>query len=238
MKILVIIPAYNEEKNILKTYDKVMKYKKKEKLDLDIVVINDGSKDKTEEICKKNNLNYITLINNLGIGGAVQTGYKYAYENGYDIAIQFDGDGQHNEKYIKEIIKPIEEGQANLVIGSRFIVKDFSKFKSTKSRRIGIKLISWLIKALTRKKITDPTSGFRACDKSIIKIFSNEYPAEYPEPESITYLIKSGYRVLEVPVEMDERQGGKSSIHSWKNVYYMVNVYLSIIITSIRRYNR
>jgi len=236
MKILIIIPAYNEGKNILKTYNKVMDLKHKEKINLDVIVVNDGSTDNTEKICQENNLNYITLINNLGIGGAVQTGYKYALEHDYDIAIQFDGDGQHNEKYVKNIIKPIIDGQANMVIGSRFIVKDFSKFKSTKARRVGIKLISLLIKIVTKYKITDPTSGFRACDKNIIQIFASDYPAEYPEPESLTHLIKSGYKVLEVPVEMNERQGGKSSIHSWKNIYYMLNVYLSIIIASIRRY--
>ena len=128
-KILLIIPAYNEEENILKTCKQIIEYNKKNKTKYDYIVINDGSKDNTEMILKSNNLNYISLINNLGIGGAVQTGYKYAYKNNYDIAIQFDGDGQHDVSYVEKLIDPIINGKANMTIGSRFIDKNSSEFK-------------------------------------------------------------------------------------------------------------
>ena len=141
MKILLVIPSYNEEEKVLNNYKRIVDYNRKNKTNYDAIVINDGSKDKTEEICIKNNIPHITLVHNLGIGGAVQTGYKYAKENNYDIAIQFDGDGQHDVRYVKDIIKPIVDGKANMVIGSRFIDKSSSNFKSSGARRLGIKII-------------------------------------------------------------------------------------------------
>ena len=230
-KVLLIIPAYNEEENILKTCNNI----KKENKDLDFIVINDGSKDNTLKILKDNNLPHINLIHNLGIGGAVQTGYKYALENNYDIAVQFDGDGQHDVRYVEKLIKPILDGEADFTIGSRF-VEELSTFKSSKARRIGINIISFFIKLFTGKKIYDTTSGFRAVNKDIIRFFAMYYPIEYPEPVSTTELLKQGKRVKEVSVEMNEREGGVSSIRAWKNAYYMFNVILSIIIVSIRRY--
>lgn len=231
IKILLIIPAYNEEENILKTCNKI----KEENKNLDFIVINDGSKDRTLEILKENKLPHIDLIHNLGIGGAVQTGYKYALENDYDIAIQFDGDGQHDVRYVEKLIKPILDGEADFTIGSRF-VEELSTFKSSRARRIGINIISFFIKLFTGKKIYDTTSGFRAVNKDIIKSFAMQYPVEYPEPVSTTELLKQGKRVAEVSVEMNEREGGVSSIRAWKNAYYMFNVILSIIIVSSRRY--
>lgn len=228
-KILLIIPAYNEETNILKTYAKCITDEKK----WDVIVINDGSTDRTLKICLENDIPYINLIHNVGIGGAVQTGYKYAYEQGYDVAIQFDGDGQHNVEYLDRILEPLERKEADLVIGSRFIDKYIEGFKSSASRRIGIKIISKLIQICTGERITDPTSGFRAANRSVIKKFAKSYPIEYPEPDSIVTLLKDGYTVKEAPVVMNERVGGKSSIHSWKNGYYMINVCLSILLTSI-----
>lgn len=235
-KVLLVIPAYNEEENILKTYQDIVNYNKENNTNYDVVVINDGSKDRTEEILKKNNINHISLIHNLGIGGAVQTGYKYALKNNYDIAVQYDGDGQHDVNYVKNIIKPIIQNKADFVIGSRFIKKDSKNFNSTKARRVGIKIISFFMKLVSGKKIYDTTSGFRACNKDIIKEFANLYPTEYPEPITTVELIKKGYRVQEISVKMKERKGGVSSIHSWKNVYYMINVVFSIIIVGIRRY--
>ena len=230
-KILLIIPAYNEEDNILKTCNKI----KKENKELDFIVINDGSKDNTLKILKENNIPHIDLIHNLGIGGAVQTGYKYALEHNYDIAVQFDGDGQHDVRYVEKLIKPIIDDEADFTIGSRFI-EELSTFKSSKARRIGFNIISFFIKLFTGKKIYDTTSGFRAVNKDIIKFFAIYYPIEYPEPVSTTELLKQGKRVKEVSVEMNEREGGVSSIRAWKNAYYMFNVILSIIIVSIRRY--
>lgn len=235
-KILLIMPAYNEEANILKTYKTVVNYCKRKKLKYDVIVINDGSTDDTKLICKKNKIPTINLINNLGIGGAVQTGYKYAYQNNYDIAIQFDGDGQHDVRYIENIIEPIRNKEADMVIGSRFIDKSTEGFKSTAARRIGIKLISWLMNLVCNKKIYDTTSGFRACNKKIIEEFSLSYPVEYPEPITTVEMLKRGYSIKEVPVKMGEREGGVSSIKAWKKVYYMINVFLSIIIVGTRRY--
>lgn len=234
-KVLLIIPAYNEEESILKTCQEIKDYNKKNKTDYDFIVINDGSKDQTGKILDDNNLPHIDLIHNLGIGGAVQTGYKYAYYHDYDIAIQYDGDGQHDINYVKNIIEPIIENKADFVIGSRFI-ENVSTFKTSSARRMGIKILSFFIKLSCGFKEYDTTSGFRACNKNIIKDFAIEYPTEYPEPITIVEIVKKKYRVKEVAVNMRERTGGKSSIHSWKDAYYMINVCLSILITGIRRY--
>ena len=235
-KILLIIPAYNEEDCILKTYESIKNYNSKSDIKYDVIVINDGSTDNTELILNDNNIPHISLIHNLGIGGAVQTGYKYAYENDYDIAIQFDGDGQHDINYVMDIINPIINNSCDFTIGSRYIDKSKSKFQSTKARQFGISIISKVIKLVTGKKVLDTTSGFRACNRKIIKEFSNNYPLEYPEPVTTTELLKKGYKYKEIPVSMNERVGGKSSIKSLKNAYYMFNVCLSIIIVGLRRY--
>lgn len=232
-KILIIIPAYNEEDNILKTYNSI---KTNKDYDYDIIVINDGSTDSTRKILEENNIPHISLIQNLGIGGAVQTGYKYAYKNGYDYAIQFDGDGQHDINYVKDILEPLKNKECNMVIGSRFIKKDTEGFKSSKARRLGISIISFFIKLVTHKKIYDTTSGFRAIDRNIIRIFAFDYPTDYPEPVSSVNVLKRHYTIKEVPVLMHERTGGTSSIHALKNIDYMINVILAIIMESIKRY--
>ncbi len=236
-KILIIIPAYNEQDNILNTCNTIIKYNKKNKTNYDFIVINDGSSDNTGKICHENNIPVVDLIHNLGIGGAVQTGYKYAYYNNYDIAVQFDGDGQHDVNCIKNIIEPIIKGQADMVIGSRFISNN-NTFKSTFARRIGIRIISKIMKLITNRKIYDTTSGFRAINSLIIKDFAMSYPLEYPEPITTSELLRKNYIVKEVPVEMNERKAGVSSIKTWKNVYYMLNVILSLIVVRIRRYKR
>jgi len=230
MKILLIIPAYNEAENIKKTVNEITK-----NANYDYIVINDCSKDSTPQILDKNKFNHVDLVQNLGIGGAVQTGYKYAYENNYDIAIQFDGDGQHDINYVETICKPIVEGQADMCIGTRYLDKSSSEFQSTAIRRFGSKIISIFIKIFAGKKITDPTSGFRAVNKSVIEEFAREYPKEYPEPESTVSLLVNGYKVTEVPVSMNEREGGTSSITKkfWKPADYMIKVVLAIIIDSI-----
>ncbi|MGJ0961525.1 glycosyltransferase family 2 protein [Faecalicoccus pleomorphus] len=235
IKILLIIPAYNEELNILKTYKSIIDYNSQHDSNYDVIVINDGSRDHTEEILVENNIPHIKLIHNLGIGGAVQTGYKYALLHNYDIAIQFDGDGQHDVNYIQSIISPIIHNKADMVIGSRFVEGSTSEFKSTRARQMGIKVISCFINLLTKKKIYDVTSGFRAINRSLITQFAMDYPLEYPEPISTTTILKQGKTVDEVPVKMKERLRGVSSIRSWKNVYYMINVLLSILIIGTRR---
>ena len=229
-KILLIIPAYNEEANVLRVYNNIVSYNKHAKNKLDVIFINDGSIDNTENILLENKINHVKLIQNLGIGGAVQTGYKYAIYNDYDIAIQFDGDGQHDVNYVEALIKPILDGDADMTIGSRFIDSTSSEFKSSGMRRAGIKIISWCIKFKTRKKIYDTTSGFRAVNKRIIESFAVHYPLEYPEPISSVDVLLDGMNLKEVPVSMNERVAGKSSIGSWKNIYYMINVTLSILL--------
>lgn len=228
-KILLIIPAYNEQDSILSTINTIKKFP------YDYIIINDGSTDNTANIIKQNRLNHVNLIFNLGIGGAVQTGYKYALENNYDIAIQFDADGQHDIESIKNLIQPIIDNRADFTIGSRFIKKNSDNYKSSFLRRVGIRLISNVIFIFSKKRIFDTTSGFRAANKNVIKYFAHHYPKEYPEPISDFELIKLGYKVLETPAKMHERTAGKSSIHSWKSAYYVFNVLLSILILKVRR---
>ncbi len=234
-KIILIIPAYNEEENILNTYNKIMKYNKEYNVSYDVIIINDGSTDNTSRICHEHNMPVIDLVQNLGIGGAVQTGYKYANERGYDIAVQYDGDGQHEVAYVKTITDPIINKEADMVIGSRF-VKKIDTFQSSFARRVGIRIISGFMKFAAGYKILDTTSGFRACSKSIINEFANDYPSEYPEPITTAEIMKKRYKVKEVSVEMSERQGGQSSIRAWKTIYYMVNVCLSLLVVKARRY--
>ena len=229
-KVLLIIPAYNEEKSIEKTISSILT------IPYDYIVINDGSTDSTQKILKQHNYNHINLLSNLGIGGAVQTGYKYAHENNYDIAIQFDADGQHDISYLNNLIRPIMNHQANLVIGSCFINKSLKNQRSSKLRRLGIHFLSNVIRIFSGKRIHDPTSGFRAADKKVIASFAKNYPLEYPEPISNFELLKS-HKILikEIPVKMNRRANGKSSINSWKTIYAGFNVLISILILSLRR---
>lgn len=224
MKVLVIIPAYNEEGSI----DYVVQKLKKDCPEVDYLVVNDCSKDNTLQILKDIEANFLNLPLNLGIGGGVQSGYKYALENGYDIAIQIDGDGQHDTAYLRKVITPIEAGEADIVIGSRFINKE--GFQSSGMRRMGIGFLSKLIQICCGTKVLDVTSGFRAVNRQYIKLYANEYPIDYPEPEAIVRAALDGANILEIPVVMKERQAGESSISSFKSVYYMLKVSLAIIL--------
>lgn len=221
-KVLVIIPAYNEQEAILNTVRAVQSY------GFDYIVVNDGSKDDTLAVCHKNNLRVLDLAQNLGIGGAVQAGHKYALRNGYDVDIQVDGDGQHDPGYLQDLVNEITKG-ADLVIGSRFVEKR-DGFQSTALRRMGIVWFKALLRMLTGSTVTDATSGFRACGRRAIELFCASYPADYPEPESIAVALKHGLSVKEIPVSMRERQGGKSSIGGLSSLYYMVKVSLAICI--------
>lgn len=232
MRILVIIPAYNEEKNI----KQVVKNLEKDYPEYDYVVINDCSADKTRQILCKNNMNFLDLPVNLGIGGAVQAGYLYALNYNYDIAVQMDGDGQHNAEYIRDIVEPIIKGEVDSVVGSRFI--NHEGFQSSLLRRLGIYLLSGLIKITCGVKVLDVTSGFRAVNQKCIEMFAHEYAQDYPEPEAIVLSAMQGIKIKEVPVIMNERLGGTSSISGLKSLYYMIKVSLAIIIarfTIIRR---
>ena len=216
-------------------YDTIRNIQKKAP-DFDYVVINDCSKDNTLQLLKDNHINYLNLPVNLGIGGAVQTGYKYALENEYDLAVQVDGDGQHDPSYLNKLAEVMETQHADMVIGSRFI--ENQGFQSTFMRRMGITYFTKMIKILTGKTITDPTSGFRMANKEVIAIFAREYPRDYPEPESIVSLLRMGKTIVEVPVEMKERQGGISSIRFSNSIYYMIKVSLAILIECTRKKER
>ncbi len=227
MRLLIIIPAYNEEGNILST----LKDLQMNCPDADVVVINDCSRDGTKRILQEAKESYLDLYNNLGIGGAVQTGYLYAEQNQYDIAVQFDGDGQHRADCIDKLIKPILDGKADMTIGSRFMKdSDADGFKSSAARRTGIKLLSGLIHMVTGEKVMDVTSGFRAVNRNLIEFYSQKYAQDYPEPEAIVMAINNGYKVQEVPAKMNERTSGTSSIKAFSSIYYMIKVSLAILI--------
>ena len=228
MKRLIIIPAYNEEENIERTVNAIQKSAQ----GFDYVIINDCSTDNTRKICEEKEFNIVNLPINLGIGGAVQTGYKYAYENGYDVAVQVDGDGQHDPEFLNTMADYLIEHQVDMVIGSRFIEK--KGFQSSITRRMGIQFFSKLIKVLTGKTITDPTSGLRMIGRNVMEIFSRDYPRDYPEPESIVAVLRKNMKIEEIPVVMLERQGGVSSISPKKSIYYMIKVTLAILIERIR----
>ncbi|MGH1092968.1 glycosyltransferase family 2 protein [Bacillus mycoides] len=229
-KTLIIIPAYNEEEAIANTLTRLLELKEHFSA-LNICVINDGSQDKTAKIVTGFPVHLVNLTYNLGIGSAVQTGYKYAYENDYDIAIQFDADGQHNPEDLYKIIQPIAENQCDMVLGSRFTKK--TAYKGSISRRIGIFYFTALLKLLTRQTFMDPTSGYRAINREVIKIFAYNYPKDYPEPEVLIHLKKKNLRIKEISVNMQERQGGQSSITPLKSAYYMIKVSLAILMQKI-----
>lgn len=232
-KILLIIPAYNEADGITDVIKKVEEYRKTCPYHLDYLVINDGSTDNEEEVLQENKINHVELVYNLGIGGAVQTGYKYALREGYDIAVQFDGDGQHDIESLPKLIDPIIKDQADFTVGSRFVIDSESEFKSSNARQFGIKILSSLIRLLTGVNIKDVTSGYRAGNRKIIQQFVDRYPSQYPEPESYMYLIANRSRIKEVGVKMFERETGKSSINLLNSASYMINVSLSIVIASL-----
>lgn len=227
MKVLVIIPAYNEEKNIQLVVDNLVENYPQ----YDYLVVNDGSKDHTEEICRRRGYNYISHPVNLGIGGSVQSGYLYAFQQGYDIAVQMDGDGQHNPDYIDPLIQPIIEGKADMTIGSRFINE--VGFQSSKSRRFGIRFLSGLIRICGNVRVKDVTSGFRAVNKKGIAFFLANYAQDYPEPEAIIAATVRSFKIVEVPVVMRERHSGTSSINLLKSFYYMIKVSLAILLYRI-----
>lgn len=224
MKIMVAIPAYNEEENIFTVVKAVKCYYP----EVDVVVINDGSKDCTGVEAQRAGAFVINLPQNLGIGGAVQTGYIYASRRGYDVVIQIDGDGQHNPKDLSRLIDSIAKDEADMVIGSRFIKK--TDYESSKMRRLGINFFSKLVSFVCRGDFSDTTSGYRAVNKKVIKLFSRYYPRDYPEVETIVYASKMGVRIKEISVDMNKRQEGKSSITPLKSIYYMIKVTCAILL--------
>lgn len=219
-KILAIVPAYNEEENIISVIEDLQTNAP----DVDYLVIDDGSKDATASLCKKHGYHFVSLPVNLGLAGAFQTGMKYAFENGYEYAIQFDADGQHSAAYISEMVKVAQRTGANIVIGSRFATQK----KPVSARMIGSTLITAMILLTTRKRILDPTSGMRLFDASIIPLFAREIDFS-PEPDTISLLMRRGYKVKEVQVEMRERVAGESYLNFSKSIAYMLRICVSIL---------
>lgn len=230
MKKLVIVPCYNESEAIVHTVREI----EAKAPDFDYIVVNDCSTDGTRDLLLQNQIHFLDLPVNLGIGGAVQTGYLYAKENDYDVAVQVDGDGQHDPAFLPLMAERLAKEQADMVIGSRFIEKE--GFQSTFARQMGIRYFTHLIQQVTGKTITDPTSGLRLVGRRLINAFADQYPKDYPEPESTVFALKNGGKVVEVPVIMRARQGGKSSINLNRSVYYMVKVSMAILVEGLRKH--
>lgn len=223
-KCLIIIPAYNEAGNIEKVIGNLITNYPQ----YDYVIVNDGSVDATRKICSNSHYQVLHLPINMGIGGAVQTGYRYALENEYDMAVQIDGDGQHDVAFLEGMIACMDEEKADCVIGSRFVTKE--GFQSSGVRRIGIQFLSILGFILTGVRVRDITSGYRLVNSRFIRIFAQDYPADYPEPEAMVIAAVHGGRIREYPVVMKERESGTSSITVKRSVYYMVKVTIAMLI--------
>jgi len=229
MKILVIIPAYNEEASLPGVIQDLREHMPA----ADVLVVNDGSKDDTAQIARNIDVKVLDLPFNLGIGGAVQSGYLYAERNSYDIAVQFDGDGQHLGSEIKKLLEPLEAQQVDLVVGSRFLA--VGGYKAPIFRKIGIGIFSFVISRILGTTVTDSTSGFRAANRRVIEFFAHTYPDDYPEVESLVLMHKVGLRMTEVSVTMRGRTSGRSSITPVRSVYYMTKVLMAIFIDLMKK---
>lgn len=219
-KVLIIIPAYNEAENIERVVDNLIKNYPQ----WNYLVVNDGSKDNTAEVCRKNHYPLLDLPVNLGLAGAFQAGIRYAHQNGYEAALQFDGDGQHEPAYIEEMLERMEQGKLDIVIGSRFCEEK----KPHTLRMFGNTLITWAIQLTTGKKVTDPTSGMRLFNSNVLKNFSDNINYA-PEPDTISYLLRCGASISEVQVEMHDRIAGTSYLNLGRSVRYMLNMFISIL---------
>jgi len=224
MKVLVIIPAYNEESSIAAVVAELAAAHP----EFDYIVVNDCSTDATLQVLESGSMNRLNLVCNLGIGGGVQTGYRYALERGYDVAVQMDGDGQHDPAYLEAIVSPVVGGEADVCIGSRFI--DKTGFQTSFMRRLGIRFLSLIIRLSCGVAVTDVTSGFRACNRRMILHYAQHYAQDYPEPEAIVSAALYGFKVADVPVAMRERTAGISSISPMKSVYFMLKVSVAILL--------
>jgi len=228
-KLLIIMPAFNEEASLGGVISAIRHSVPR----ADIVVVNDGSIDSTAAIAEAAGVIVLSHLCNLGIGATMQTGYRYALANGYDIAVQVDADGQHPADQITRIIEPIIAGKADMVVGSRFL--GTGDYKPSFARSTGMAIFSRVVSAIIREKVTDTTSGFRASGRRCIRFFSEHYPDDYPEVEALVLLHKLGFSIMEVPVRMEERTGGRSSITPVKSIYYMIKVLLAIFVDLLKK---
>lgn len=228
--LLIIIPAFNEAGSLPALIGEIRDCSP----DADVVIVDDGSRDSTAKVALGSGMRVVLLRNpfNLGIGGAMQAGYRYAFENGYEIAVQVDADGQHPPASIPELLAPIESGEANMTVGTRF--REDSGYKGSWLRRIGIAMFAGIVSLLVRQRMTDTTSGFRAADREVIRLFAFDYPQDYPEVETTAVVHRQGLSIIEVPVVMRYREVGESSITIFWSVFYVVKVTLALLVGAFR----
>jgi glycosyltransferase involved in cell wall biosynthesis len=229
MRALAIVPAWNEDRDLAGVIAEL----RRAVPEWDVCVVDDGSSDATAAVARRAGAIVLRLPINLGIGGAVQTGYLWARGHGYDVAAQIDGDGQHDPQYLARAVRPITDGTADVVIGSRYLGP--GGFRSSALRRAGARYLSWFLRLRCKARITDPTSGFRLAGPRAIEFFAANYPSDYPEPEAIALAIRYGLRVEEVPVVMRERQHGTSSIGPARTLYYLIKVSLALLLLPLER---
>ena len=227
---VAIVPALNEEHAVPRVIDELRAFDP----GLDIVVVDDGSVDRTAEVAAARGALVLRLPFNLGIGGAVQTGFRFAFENGYDLVLRVDGDGQHDPTQLAAVLEPVLRGDADIAVGSRFAA-GATGYRSSRTRRIGIRLLAWTVSRIVGQRVTDTTSGFQVLNRKGIALFARDYPHDYPEVEATVMVFRHRLRLCEVPVSMRERGGGQSSITTLRSIYYMVKVLLAIFVGLFRR---
>ena len=230
LKRVAIVPAFNEQDAVGRVIEEIRAYD----AGFEIVVVDDGSIDNTSEVARAHRAHVVRLPFNLGIGGAVQTGFRFAYENGFELAVRLDGDGQHDASQLDVVLAPVLEGRVDIAVGSRYLERG-NGYQSSATRRLGIRILARTVSLLTGQRITDPTSGFQALDRKAITLFAADYPHDYPEVEALVLLIRHRLRLCEVPVSMRPRASGQSSIRTFSSVYYMVKVLLALFVGSFRR---
>jgi glycosyltransferase involved in cell wall biosynthesis len=233
MRAIALVPALNEEGTIAAVIAELREFDS----ELEILVIDDGSHDRTAEVARRSGARVLRLPFNLGIGGAVQTGFRYAFENGFELAVRVDGDGQHDPSQLAAVVGPVVRGDTDIAVGSRYLGERGDGYRSSATRRVGIRLLARVVSLLTRQRITDPTSGFQALNRKAIMLFAADYPHDYPEVEAIVLVERHRLRLIEVPIAMRPRTAGRSSIRTLSSVYYMVKVLLALFVGSFRRYS-
>ena len=230
MRRIAVVPAFNEQQNVGRVIEEIRDFDP----GLDIVVVDDGSVDATATVAREHGAIVLRLPFNLGIGGAVQTGFRYAFEHGYELAVRVDGDGQHDASQLDRVVAPVLAGEADIAVGSRFVAQG-EGYRSSRSRRIGIRLLALVVSRIVGRRVTDTTSGFQALNEKGIALFARDYPHDYPEVEATVMVSRHRLRSVEVPVSMRERTSGRSSITALRSVYYMIKVLLAIFVGLFRR---